>query len=63
MEEAGFRTCVSVPDGAPPKVSSKELPPEENVCVSFNILSILARILLLSLQFLFLFSSNYCCFS
>ncbi|CAN6689368.1 unnamed protein product [Malus baccata var. baccata] len=29
MEEAGFRNCVSVPDGAPPKVSSKELPPEE----------------------------------
>ncbi|KAF2310728.1 hypothetical protein GH714_016681 [Hevea brasiliensis] len=29
MEEAGFRTCVSVPDGAPPKVSSKELPSEE----------------------------------
>lgn len=29
MEEAGFCNCVSVPDGAPPKVSSKELPPEE----------------------------------
>ncbi|CAI9089553.1 OLC1v1024144C3 [Oldenlandia corymbosa var. corymbosa] len=29
MEEAGFRNCVSVPDGAPPKVSSKELPSEE----------------------------------
>ncbi|CAL0301007.1 unnamed protein product [Lupinus luteus] len=29
MEEAGFRNCVSVPDGAPPAVSSKELPPEE----------------------------------
>ncbi|XAR50774.1 DNA helicase [Bertholletia excelsa] len=26
MEEAGFRNCVSVPDGAPQKVSSKELP-------------------------------------
>ncbi|XP_030960881.1 twinkle homolog protein, chloroplastic/mitochondrial isoform X2 [Quercus lobata] len=29
MEEAGFRNCVSVPDGAPPVVSTKELPPEE----------------------------------
>ncbi|KAM7530363.1 hypothetical protein LguiB_033773 [Lonicera macranthoides] len=29
MEEAGFRNCVSVPDGAPPSVSAKELPPEE----------------------------------
>ncbi|KAM2734019.1 hypothetical protein EV2_037376 [Malus domestica] len=29
MEEAGFRNCVSVPDGAPSKVSSSELPPEE----------------------------------
>ncbi|CAJ2657864.1 unnamed protein product [Trifolium pratense] len=29
MEEAGFRNCVSVPDGAPPSVSSKEVPPEE----------------------------------
>ncbi|KAK7246188.1 hypothetical protein RIF29_41048 [Crotalaria pallida] len=29
MEEAGFRNCVSVPDGAPPTVSTKELPPEE----------------------------------
>ncbi|XP_052201911.1 primase homolog protein isoform X2 [Diospyros lotus] len=26
MEEAGFRNCVSVPDGAPQKVSTKELP-------------------------------------
>ncbi|KAJ4982412.1 hypothetical protein NE237_033249 [Protea cynaroides] len=26
MEEAGFRNCVSVPDGAPQKVSNKELP-------------------------------------
>ncbi|XP_020230809.1 twinkle homolog protein, chloroplastic/mitochondrial isoform X2 [Cajanus cajan] len=26
MEEAGFFNCVSVPDGAPPSVSSKELP-------------------------------------
>ncbi|KAE9599195.1 putative DNA helicase [Lupinus albus] len=29
MEEAGFRNCVSVPDGAPPKVSPEELPPQE----------------------------------
>ncbi|OMO83155.1 hypothetical protein CCACVL1_11539 [Corchorus capsularis] len=29
MEEAGFRNCVSVPDGAPPSVSSKEVPDEE----------------------------------
>ncbi|XP_007023031.2 PREDICTED: twinkle homolog protein, chloroplastic/mitochondrial [Theobroma cacao] len=29
MEEAGFRNCVSVPDGAPPSVSSKEVPAEE----------------------------------
>ncbi|KAK4597888.1 hypothetical protein RGQ29_015417 [Quercus rubra] len=29
MEEAGFRNCVSVPDGAPPVVSTKDLPPEE----------------------------------
>ncbi|PKI43504.1 hypothetical protein CRG98_036106, partial [Punica granatum] len=29
MEEAGFRNCVSVPDGAPPKISSKDVPPEE----------------------------------
>ena len=31
MEEAGFRNCVSVPDGAPPVVSTKDLPPEEKV--------------------------------
>ncbi|GFP95926.1 twinkle homolog protein chloroplastic/mitochondrial [Phtheirospermum japonicum] len=29
MEEAGFKNCVSVPDGAPPKVSNKALPSEE----------------------------------
>ncbi|KAE9461472.1 hypothetical protein C3L33_06629, partial [Rhododendron williamsianum] len=29
MEEAGFRNCVSVPDGAPATVSKKELPSEE----------------------------------
>ncbi|MCE2056077.1 hypothetical protein HAX54_044016 [Datura stramonium] len=27
MEEAGYRNCVSVPDGAPPFISDKELPP------------------------------------
>ncbi|GER41548.1 nucleic acid binding protein [Striga asiatica] len=29
MEEAGFRNCVSVPDGAPSKVSNKGLPSED----------------------------------
>ncbi|CAH9077122.1 unnamed protein product [Cuscuta epithymum] len=29
MEEAGFRNCASVPDGAPPSVSKKELPAED----------------------------------
>lgn len=33
MEEAGFQNCVSVPDGAPPKASNKELPSEEEVHV------------------------------
>lgn len=32
MEEAGFRNCVSVPDGAPPCVSENDLPPKEKVC-------------------------------
>ncbi|KAL0442391.1 UNVERIFIED_CONTAM: Twinkleprotein, chloroplastic/mitochondrial [Sesamum latifolium] len=31
MEEAGFKNCVSVPDGAPPKVSNKALPSEEEL--------------------------------
>lgn len=31
MEEAGFLNCVSVPNGAPSKVSNKELPPENEV--------------------------------
>lgn len=35
MEEAGFRNCVSVPDGAPPSASDKDLPPEGQVCVYF----------------------------
>lgn len=30
MDEAGYRNCVSVPDGAPPKVSSK-IPDQEQV--------------------------------
>lgn len=38
MEEAGFRNCVSVPDGAPPSVSSKDLPPEDKVFFMLNIL-------------------------
>ncbi|KDP34842.1 hypothetical protein JCGZ_09130 [Jatropha curcas] len=29
MEEAGFLNCVSVPDGAPPSISSKDLPPKD----------------------------------
>lgn len=29
MEEVGYRNCISVPDGAPSKVSTKELPPVE----------------------------------
>ncbi|KAF3785835.1 Twinkle-like protein [Nymphaea thermarum] len=31
MEEAGFLNCVSVPDGAPPRVSEKELPSWEQL--------------------------------
>jgi twinkle protein len=30
MEEAGYRNCVSVPDGAPPQVSNK-LPDKDHV--------------------------------
>ncbi|XP_057817091.2 twinkle homolog protein, chloroplastic/mitochondrial isoform X5 [Cryptomeria japonica] len=29
MEEAGYKNCISVPDGAPSKVSVKDLPPPE----------------------------------
>ncbi|XWS20765.1 hypothetical protein CRYUN_Cryun31cG0130500 [Craigia yunnanensis] len=36
MEEAGFRNCVSVPDGAPPSVSQKEVPAEEQVLVGLK---------------------------
>lgn len=31
MEEAGFHNCVSVPDGAPPSVSQKDVPPTDKV--------------------------------
>ena len=31
MEEVGYRNCISVPDGAPTKVSTKELPPVEQL--------------------------------
>lgn len=37
LEEAGFRNCVSVPVGAPGKVSSKDLPPKEKVCAIIKI--------------------------
>lgn len=37
MEEAGFRNCVSVPDGAPATVSIKELPSEEQVYINLSI--------------------------
>jgi twinkle protein len=40
MEEAGFRNCVSVPDGAPPSVSSKEVPPVEKVFFMLNMLCV-----------------------
>lgn len=43
MEEAGFRNCVSVPDGAPPSVSPKELPPNQEVCVNFKIQSFVSN--------------------
>ena len=33
MEEAGFYNCVSVPDRAPPSVSTKVFESEEKVCV------------------------------
>jgi twinkle protein len=38
LEEAGFRNCVSVPGGAPGKVSTKELPSFEKVCTDTKIL-------------------------
>lgn len=40
MEEAGYRNCVSVPNGAPPAVSSKDLPPEEKVYFMLNMLNL-----------------------
>lgn len=36
MEEAGYKNCISVPDGARPKVSTKDLPPLEKVIAFFN---------------------------
>lgn len=33
MEQAGLANCVSVPDGAPQKVSSKELPSPDKVYI------------------------------
>lgn len=36
MEEAGSRNCVSVPDGAPPSVSTKGVPSQEEVRVHYN---------------------------
>lgn len=44
MEEAGFRNCVSVPDGAPPSVSPKDLPPNEEVCLNFKIQSFVSNV-------------------
>ena len=37
MDEAGYRNCVSVPDGAPPKVSSK-IPDRDQVRNYFLVL-------------------------
>lgn len=37
MEQAGLINCVSVPDGAPQKVSTKELPPLEKVHIDLQI--------------------------
>lgn len=37
MEEAGFLNCVSVPDGAPCRVSDKDVPTPDKVwsCLTF----------------------------
>ena len=41
LEEAGFYNCVSVPDGAPPKVSEKiSIPEEEVLCGIYGFLTI-----------------------
>lgn len=37
LEEAGFRNCVSVPDGAPPSVSKNSLPSKEEVSVTLEL--------------------------
>ena len=50
MEEAGFHNCVSVPDGAPSVVSLKDLPPEEKVCLPFNILDLSLVIYIMDLE-------------
>lgn len=36
MEEAGYRNCVSVPDGAPAKVS-EDIPVEKEVWTAFQV--------------------------
>lgn len=43
MEEAGYRNCVSVPDGAPAKVS-KDLPDLEKLGHKVSILMELQRL-------------------
>ncbi|GFS41448.1 toprim domain-containing protein [Actinidia rufa] len=43
MEEAGFRNCVSVPNGAPPSVSNKDLPSEEEYTITGELLSMVVR--------------------
>ncbi|CAK9166290.1 unnamed protein product [Ilex paraguariensis] len=45
MEEAGFCNCVSVPDGAPQKVSAKELPSLEKMLRHLHILDFLGKYL------------------
>ncbi|KAJ6301325.1 hypothetical protein OIU77_015600 [Salix suchowensis] len=45
MEEAGFRNCVSVPDGAPPSVSPKDLPPNEELGHKISVSLELQRVL------------------
>lgn len=56
MEEAGYCNCVSVPDGAPPKVSDKELPDKEEVLIHLKGLNILTLQLTFNLQsYLFIY--------
>lgn len=47
LEEVGFLNCVSVPDGAPAKVSPKELPHEEEVLISLKYKFILMQFFVL----------------